>query len=493
MVSILDTLGLFLDMQSAPLTLAFDEHGVLTGYFGNPLQFGIDAADLHGRTADEVLPVLYGLDLRERKQLNMVGLGTGVPADIHIIPHRIGVNVVLVDVSEERSRKQKTQQRLHELELAAEREALRGNHAAEAEKMLMLAHEIRNPLFSISGYCDWIMRSMPEDPAVVEKVSVINANANYLLGLVERLLRRDGVNEPPDLRPTDVRTLGDELRTLFSPQIVQKGIGFNLDHELPSEPLWLDADKLKQVLINIIGNAIKYTETGFVSVSFRYTDGTLSILVEDSGVGIAASEQALVTEPFFRSERTSHLPGVGIGLSVSRAMLQNMGGEMEIRSAENWGTTVLLRIPCQPQDMTRLVVAGDSTPRMPPNEPSDAGRSLLLVDDDADILALLEFYLASAGHRVKTVNPDSLVAIEAAFRTIHPEIVVLDLQIHEDFDGVAIARRLKSQQPTVAVILLTASHDQRLRESLEQSWCDLILFKPVNRAELLEAVARIRV
>ena len=250
--------------------------------------------------------------------------------------------------------------RLNEIHRAETERAVIERHEAEMEAqrakdefMGLISHELRTPLTSIIGYADLLVESEPDDMTQHGQhfAEVISRNASRELRLVEDLL---------DLTRLDAGKFRVDLAEAELPQIVRdavdsarlradaKDIEMSADIE-PMPALAGDPERLAQTCDNLISNAIKFTpEGGTVAVGLRLDGDTAVLSVEDSGVGIPADELERIFERMFRTKRAEHVPGTGLGLAITKAIVDAHGGEIEVESEEDRGTTFTLRVPASP-------------------------------------------------------------------------------------------------------------------------------------------------
>ncbi|MGF1546788.1 MAG: ATP-binding protein [Thiotrichales bacterium] len=491
-----DPLALLKAASAPTAILAFDAQQGLIRHEGDLKRFGIQLSATEPQRAEDLLPMLVGLDTTNHKSLEMIALGAGTPADIHVFPRADGYDVLLVDVSNLWSRQRPLQQRMNETLLANELQQ-RTEARASAHKLATLAHEIRNPLFNIAGYCDWLRETVPAAAGIDPQLRIITNNSRYLLDLLDDIMARDAGHAPSGAAAAafNLGELLQEVIELFAHEAGIKGIGLNLYLESGAD-LWpvLDRNRLKQALLNLAGNAVKFTRDGIVSLSARRTGEVLNITIEDTGSGIPRDELEAVLQPFFRARNSSGVVGVGIGLSVVSEIVKELGGELRMASVEEWGTTVVLDLPCQ----------FDTIPRPdPPNDRRTPGpasfdraaeptrQRILLIDDDEDVLRLLAFYLADSGYQVTPLAPQTIAEIIAEFQSSQPDLVVVDHHLDGGLSGADIAYQLRAKQPNQAILLLTSDTSADVRERAIAYGCNLVVSKPVSKKQLIEALGQI--
>jgi signal transduction histidine kinase len=233
-------------------------------------------------------------------------------------------------------------------------EARRANQT-KSDFLAVVSHDLRTPLNAIIGYAELLTMGIPESvPAAAgERVQRIRTSAKHLLYLLDELLgfaRLEAGHEEVHLQEVDVRDIVREMAAVVEPLAVEADLGFVLDE--PEHPVTIrtDPDKLRQVLVNLGGNAVKYTEQGEVRVVLRGEAANHAVIrVSDTGMGIAPEHLDQIFEPFWQvdSSQRGHDGGTGLGLSVVRGLVQLLGGEVSVESVPRKGSTFTVRLPSQ--------------------------------------------------------------------------------------------------------------------------------------------------
>ncbi|NIP79896.1 MAG: hypothetical protein GWM90_12010, partial [Gemmatimonadetes bacterium] len=214
------------------------------------------------------------------------------------------------------------------------------------------SHELRTPLNAITGYVDLMELGVPDEltDAQAEQVERIRMSARHLLQLIEEILqfaRVDAGQENLEIGTVSVPELLDEIRAIADPLTEQKDLELRFTTDDAPETLQADPRKLRQILLNLVGNAIKFTDEGRIELRLQVDDGAVAIHVIDTGLGMTAEEIDHIFEPFWQSDSslTREAGGTGLGLAISRRYIEMMAGEIEVRSAPGSGSAFTVRLP----------------------------------------------------------------------------------------------------------------------------------------------------
>ena len=368
------------------------------------------------------------------------------------------------------------------------KEAAESANVAKTRYIVGLSHEMRTPLNSIYGYAQLLERagSTPSENAV----RVIRRSAEHLAGLIDGLLdiskieggilrlNRDRVHLPEQL---------SQLVDMFRLQAASKGIEFRYEAQsrLPTQ-VHTDQKRLRQILINLLSNAVKYTESGHVGMIVRYRNQVAEFVIHDSGVGIPTEELERVFEPFERgrSAAVRALPGTGLGLTITKLLVQVLGGEISVQSEPGSGTRFTVRLMLSEAAGEPVVegpgrIAGYEGPR----------RRILLVDDNPEHQDVVKDLLSGVGFDVITAS-DAASALAEVGRTA-PELAILDLSL-PDMTGWELAGALRAVPALSAlpIVILSANAHEFAAGGIDAVH-DAFIMKPVDISLLFEAIGRL--
>jgi signal transduction histidine kinase/DNA-binding NarL/FixJ family response regulator len=368
-------------------------------------------------------------------------------------------------------------------------------NAAKSEFLANMSHELRSPLNAILGFSRIAARApaLPDD--LRGDLHTVVRSGEHLYGLINQVLdlsKIEAGHMALDASECDLFGLLDEIDDMFSLVARQKGLRLDIDTDaaLP-RCIRIDAGKLRQVLINLLGNALKFTRAGGVTLHARMQDGTRLVLeVTDTGPGIAADELARLCQPFTQAQagRQSR-EGTGLGLAISRGFVRLMGGELLLRSEPGHGTTVSLEIPVEIVEACIVPDTAEGERQVIGLAPGQPRYRILAVDDREEGRQLLTRLLTPLGFEVREAA-NGAEAVEQ-WRAWQPHLVFMDMRMPV-MDGREATRRIKAepQGASTAIVALTASSFSTERQEILDAGCDDFLRKPFREADLFEALRK---
>ncbi len=371
--------------------------------------------------------------------------------------------------------------------VAAHGEAQAANRAKNVF-LASVSHEILTPLNAVLGFADVLLRRRndPEDREALEAIQASGRSLHGLLSDVLDLARGEAAEVALAPAHTDITLLLADVQLMMMPRCEEKGLWLRVEVAGTPPPVVLDGGRLRQVLLNLVGNAVRFTHTGGVTISCAVATGApdqfdVAIAVADTGGGIAAAEQEAVFEPFHQGEGIdrARLGGAGLGLAVCRRLAERMGGRLVLESAAGRGTTFRLELhgveaaPPEPEKVARADL------RLPP-------ATVLIVDDEPWNRALLRAYLRDQPVRVEeAASVDEAIA---ALLRERPDAVLVDMRMPgKTGDELLAWARARSDLAGLPLVAVTA-HTDDPRDHVSDF--DGRLAKPVSRQVLLETLAR---
>lgn len=379
-----------------------------------------------------------------------------------------------------------TESKTMQEELRRAKEAAEEASRIKSEFLANTSHEIRTPLNAILGLTDMAL-DHETDPSRRDTLGKIRESGDLLLGIISDILdlSRIEAGQMPvtcmPFRPADVL---DYVRHTFAPQANAKGLALTVDLD-SAVPDWLSGDhlRLRQVLLNLTGNAVKFTAVGHVTVRMESVGGDkYRFSVSDSGIGMTAEQAALVFDAFTQADGSisRRYGGTGLGLTISKKIVELMGGSLHLTSQPGYGTTVSFTLNLPPAKAIPAATAAES------QNPSRQRPAVLIVDDISLNRILLRRAL-EAGYTV--TEADSGMAALASVDAAPPDLILLDMMM-PGMDGLAVLTSLTGREETAAVpvIVVSAGDDPAGREKFLAAGARAVLTKPVDPGTLKRLV-----
>lgn len=379
-----------------------------------------------------------------------------------------------------------------ELEKALDQ--VRRQSAVKALFLGTMSHELRTPLHGILGLTELVQRQV-NDPKILHQLDLVRSSGNHLLELIGALLdvtRIDSERLELHLAPFDLALELRNLADLYELRAGSKGIGFETAIEI-DECCWIRADaaRVRQVLHNLLGNAIKFTRRGLVRLSVKEHSGTFIFEVTDTGPGISAGEVPHIFEAFRQARDTATRPadGTGLGLTIARELAQAMGGDIDVSSALGVGSRFSFSAPFEKLAKSEISSASQSQTIVPPGLKSSL-RILLVEDNDVNAL-IAQAHLDRLGVQTTRVN-DGKEALAAAIAADRPNLILMDCRMPV-MDGLEATREIRAVErrtgmARVPIIALTATPSDGDRSECFSAGMDGFLTKPFTAVQLLSAI-----
>ena len=392
-----------------------------------------------------------------------------------------------------------------------------------------VSHEFRTPLTLMLGPLEDALRDPHLSPSQREQITIAHRNSLRLLKLVNTLLdfsRLEAGRTQAIYEPTDLATLTADLASVFRSAIEKAGLEFIVDCQPLSEPVYVDRDMWEKIVLNLLSNAFKFTQRGYIKVYQRASKGNIELAIEDTGSGIPESEVKNVFKRFHRIEKTQGRTheGSGIGLALVQELAKLHGGSVRVESVYGSGSTFIVSIPCGKHHLPSEQMGSDRTLtatsiradafveealRWLPDKVDNVDQSIemrsavreacptgqggstprsriLLVDDNADMREYVR-KLLSIHYEVIAVA-DGEAALAAAQEQV-PDLVLSDVMMPK-LDGFGLLARLREDQRTrsVPLILLSARAGEESRLEGLEAGADDYLVKPFSAREILARV-----
>lgn len=368
------------------------------------------------------------------------------------------------------------------------KETAEAANRAKSRYVVGLSHELRTPLNAVLGYAQILERDETIPAPRQSAIKVIRRSADHLSGLIDGLLDISKI-EAGRLQvysnEINIQDFLDQIVDMFRPQAQAKGLEFRHEraHSLP-QYVRTDEKRLRQILVNLLSNAIKFTDEGSVTFDVAYRSQVASFTVSDTGRGIAEKDLARIYEPFQRGEAESvrPMPGLGLGLTITRLLTNTLGGEISVSSEKDNGSTFRVRLMLSAVHRPSTAPAPEKTIR----SYSGPRRTIVVVDDNEDHRELMRQVLSPLDFVVLTAQsgPECLTLIEG----VQPDLFLIDISM-PGMSGWQLVTKLREAGQTAPLIMLSANiGDGTVAGAGEDNHNDAIA-KPVDIRHLCDRLA----
>lgn len=402
-----------------------------------------------------------------------------------VIATVVGVAILATLIRHEESR------RMHEVELEAQKEAARAATLAKSRFIAAISHDIRTPMNGILGVLQMADRYKIEDE-FRSRLEIAKNSGFYLLSLINQVLDFSRIESDRLQYSEEEFTLGglaSDINAIFGFQFEDKGVTLVVNAPNKDTGTYLgDVTHIRQILFNLVGNALKYTDEGKVTVFFDVVEAPgakaeLKLIVQDEGIGIPEKDLNRIFDEFAKASNARGA-GTGLGLSIVSKIVQSIGGSVDIESVVGLGTQVTCKVPI-------LIVESDSISE--PEEKQEAqhrSAHVLVAEDNPINQMIVESFLTADGHGLKVVENGKLAVAEMRENPEKYDLILMDIMMPV-LDGVEATREIRKQGGNAAkvpILALTANaFDDQKQEYLSAGMQD-VLTKPIKQEVLIDAI-----
>ena len=380
---------------------------------------------------------------------------------------------------------------------------------SKSEFLANMSHEIRTPMTAILGFTEQLAADSLSPDERDEAIQTLHRNGKHLLAIINDILdisKMDAGKLKIHRAPCDVMAIVADVASLLRVHAIEKGLTLEIEYDGPiPEAIESDKFRLRQILLNLVGNAIKFTEIGSVTIRTRCTSANqdnalIQFSVMDTGMGIPPEVQPRLFRPFTQADTTltRRFGGTGLGLSIAKRLAKMLGGDIDVESAPGQGSTFRVSVACGSLNGVRMLTRpvesakeNPSGPKLQADVQPTAGQPLncrlLLAEDGPDNQRLIAHVLRRAGAEVEVVDNGDL-AVQAAWKALAAskpfDVILMDMQMPV-MDGYTATRRLRELGYQRPIIALTAHALAGDREKCIAAGCDDYATKPIDRAGLI--------
>ena len=446
--------------------------------------FGLGVSKFQQVVQNELFLRRHAMEMRRKD-------GSWLPVEFTVAPltdncqQRQGWMLSITDDSERRA---------YEKKLRAARDLAEAANRAKSEFLANMSHELRTPLNSIIGMTELTLAT-ELTAEQRESLEIVRKSAHSFLQLLNTILdftRIEIGKYELDECDLDLYELIQQSMEILKPQALKKGLP--LYQEIAADvPRYIKGDplRLKQILLNLIGNAIKFTEQGFIRVSLNTEAGERIVFnVTDTGIGIPVDKQELIFESFIQADGSMNRKygGAGLGLTIAKRLLEMMGGQIEVFSRENEGSSFVFRLPLRLGQPVQKKEVPEFKPILPKNKKSSL--KILVAEDDMVAQKIIQRVLEKRGHTVFCVT-DGNSAIEILHKARF-DILLMDIEMPV-LNGLETTKQIRYLQRSLKItylpiIAMTAHARPEDRERCLAFGMDHYLAKPLNLNELISVV-----
>ncbi len=374
--------------------------------------------------------------------------------------------------------------------------------AEEADKLKTaflanMSHEIRTPMNAIVGFSNLLTEDTLSVEEKKEYISHINHGSETLLKLIDDIIdiaKIESGQLSVSLQPMNLKEMMDDLYTIYSNQLrIREKVNVKLIKEIADLPkgckINSDEFRLRQVITNLVINAVKFTSEGSITYGLRLTNGFVEFYVKDTGIGITPEGQAIIFDRFRQEHNNGlkHAGGTGLGLAISKHIVELLGGTLSVQSLQGKGSEFIFTIPYQPLSDVKKVQVPENKEEGSP-EYDWTGKTLLVVEDVETNYKFI--YAALSRTKLNILKAeDGMKAIQVCKENNQIDLILMDVNMPV-LNGYEATLEIKKIHPHIPVVIQTAYAMQGEEQRTKEAGCDAFLSKPINLNSLFEVLAR---
>ncbi|MBV2089377.1 MAG: response regulator [Candidatus Thiodiazotropha sp. (ex Ctena orbiculata)] len=407
------------------------------------------------------------------------------------------------ELEQEITQRLKVENRLRENETSLKHAIIEADSANRAKSIFLanMSHELRTPLNAILGFSEILIRDNMLSRDQRDSINIINRSGGHLLDMINDVLDLSKIESGKieiEERPLDLKKMLYDIESMINIRVEQKGLKFTLEFaENLSHFVVTDAGKLRQILINLLANAVKYTDRGGISLRVKseildrqQNRIMLSFEVEDSGIGIPEDKYDAIFIPFVQTGSSDHQgKGTGLGLAISKSLVELLGGQISVQSVVDKGSIFSFQVPVTPthgSEASEDITTGK--PAVLCLAPDQPKWRILIADDNKENLQLLKKLLTQVGFRVKEAK-DGQEAIDI-YKQWRPDFIWMDMRMPnvDGYEATRIIRNLPNGD-NIKIVAITASAFKEQKSKILDAGCDEVVRKPYRSYEIFDVMS----
>ncbi|MDX8339515.1 ATP-binding protein [Draconibacterium sp. IB214405] len=375
------------------------------------------------------------------------------------------------------------------------------NKAEQSDRMKSsflanMSHEIRTPMNGILGFAELLKTQGFSKEEELQFINIIQQSGDRMLSTINNIIdisKIESGNEEAQIKEISFTEIISELGKFFMAEATEKGIELIIEADTPEVPIHFYSDryKLTSILTNLIKNAIKFTNKGFVKISYHLSASELEITVSDSGIGIAPEKQQAIFDYFVQADHShsSGYEGSGLGLSISKGYVKLLDGEISVTSEPNKGTSFSVRIPnAQDQNATQTIATSQTEQHT--NRQTIDDLKIIVVEDDETSFNFLSRILSDVTTSLKHAN-NGADAIKIAKENPDTDVILMDIKLPK-INGFEATSQIRAFNKDVYIIAQTAYAQENYKQQALDAGCDNLIIKPIDKDQLLKLLSSIK-